>query len=78
VIADPGWWLDHLDELTDALATAERIREPEAENAREDLEPQHPSEAEHTWVDLDALTSPGGSAVIAWPVSVAAATVPSV
>jgi hypothetical protein len=20
VIADPGWWLDHLDELTDALA----------------------------------------------------------
>lgn len=55
MIADPGWWLDHLDELTDALATAERIREPEAENAREDLEPQHPSEAEHTWVDLDAL-----------------------
>jgi hypothetical protein len=55
VLTHPGWWLDHLDELTDALATAEPIREREAENAREDREPQHPSEPEHTWVDLDAL-----------------------
>lgn len=55
VIADPAWWLYHLDELTDALATAERIRERQVENARENREPQQPSEPEHTWVDLDAL-----------------------
>lgn len=53
VLSHPKWWLDHVDELTDALATAAALRE--RQERVQETEQRQPVEPEHTWVDLATL-----------------------